>query len=96
MRSVLLLSVVALGCAAPPPYQCSSPVDTSGRGLALCHAANDIPVCDDPGEMAHYVDDAMGGHVLAGGTHAICDGSNQVVCPDRTVMPHCIAQPVAP
>lgn len=90
------LALLALACAAPPPYACSTPIDTSGRGLPLCRAAGQTPVCDDPGATAHYETDALGVSTLVGGTVAVCDSSNQVVCPDRTVLPHCIVQPNAP
>ena len=67
----------------------------SGRGIPVCHASDQVPVCDAPGMMAAYV---MGtpGYTLQGGTLAVCDTSNQVVCPDRTVSPHCIVQPASP
>lgn len=96
-RTLALALVLGfLGCASPPPYQCSSPIDSSGRGLALCHESNDTPVCDAPGDTARYEANAMGMTVLVGGTTAVCDTDDQVVCPDRTVVPHCIFDPVSP
>ena len=97
MRRLLLLSLVVLGaCASPPAYQCSTPTDLGGRGIPLCQRGTDNPVCDDPGMTAHYEATPMGGYTLVGGTTADCDTSNQVVCPDRTETPRCIAQPVEP
>ena len=96
MRSVVLGLVVLAGCASPPPYTCSAPIDMSGHGLALCHDARSTPVCDAPGDMARYEMTTMSGYVLRGGTTASCDSSNQVVCADRTVLPHCIVQPLDP
>lgn len=96
MRSLVLVAAALTACAAPPPYQCSSPIDMSGRGLALCRVATQTPVCDLPGEMAHYEMTPMGGYTLIGATTADCDASNQVVCADRTVLPRCIEQPVSP
>ncbi len=94
MRSVVVVAAILGACASPPPYACSTPVDSSGRGLPLCHLANETPVCDAAGAMAHYEMDALGGYMLVGGTTASCDSSNQVVCPDRRVSPHCIVQPL--
>jgi len=96
MRSMVLLAMMLGACASPPPYQCSSPVDSSGRGLPLCHIATQTPVCDDPGTIAHYEMSPVGGYALVGGSTALCDSSNQVVCADRTVTPHCIVQPLDP
>ena len=101
MRSVvfgsLALGLVALeACASPPPYACSSPIDPSGRGLALCHDPMQTPVCDAPGDMARYEETTLGSTRLVGGTTASCDSSNQVVCNDRTVLPHCITRPIDP
>lgn len=91
-----LSASLALACADPPPYACSTPVDATGRGLPLCRSASRTPACDDPGAMAHYETDSLGVSRLVGGSLAICDSSNQVVCPDRTVLPHCIVQPSSP
>lgn len=92
----LLWLVTALGCASPPPYACTTPVDPTGRGLPLCHDPNRTPACDAPGDVARYEMNGAGVYVLVGGTVAQCDTSNQVVCPDRAVLAHCIADPVAP
>ncbi len=97
MRRFLLVSVTVLGaCASPPNYSCSSPTDLGDRGIALCSHGTDNPVCDSPGMTAHYEENPMGGYSLVGGTTADCDVNNQVVCPDRTETPRCIAQPVEP
>ncbi len=96
MRRVVLVTTILAACASPPPIACTTPIDSSGRGLPLCHAANDTPVCDTPGATAHYEMNALGGYSLTGGTTAACDDSNQVVCADRTISPHCITQPVDP
>jgi hypothetical protein len=94
MRALLVL-LVLVGCSSPP-YLCTTPTDMSGRGIALCRAASQTPVCDATGMTASYVMGSLGGYVLQGGTIALCDSSNQVVCADRTVLPHCIAQPSSP
>lgn len=96
MRTVVLAAVLLGACAAPPPYLCSTPIDASGRGLALCREGTQTPVCDAPGDHARYETNLMGGYTLQGGTTANCDTSNQVVCSDRTVLPHCITEPVSP
>jgi hypothetical protein len=67
----------------------------SGRGIALCHDPMQTPVCDAPGMTAHYEMATMG-YLLVGGETASCDSSNQVVCTDRTVTPHCVVNPVDP
>lgn len=96
MRPIFVVALLASACAAPPPYTCSTPIDPTGRGLALCHAVSQTPVCDASGAMAHYELNTMGTYMLVGGTTALCDSSNQVVCADRTVTPHCIVQPASP
>jgi hypothetical protein len=96
MRSVVFGLLLLAGCAAPPPYTCSTPIEMSGRGLALCRDPMQTPVCDAPGDMARYEMATMAGYVLHGGTIASCDSSNQVVCADRTVLPHCIVHPLDP
>lgn len=97
MRSTpFFFTLMACACASPPAYQCSSPTDSSGYGIALCHDPMQTPVCDDPGVTAHYQMNTMGGYTLEDGAPADCDTSDQVVCPDRMAAPHCITQPIDP
>ncbi len=90
-RVVLLLSVLASACAAPPPMGCSAAVGSTGRGIPVCTAMGHVPVCDAPGEMARFGGPST--TTLEGGTLALCDSSNQLVCGDRTVLPHCLLVP---
>jgi hypothetical protein len=87
--SLLVLSLVA--CAGPPPFTCTTALDGSGRGIPVCRAENQVPVCDAPGVMARFTGPSVS--TLADGSLAVCDSSNQVVCSDRTVLPHCLLVP---
>lgn len=93
MRSIVIALLLS-GCASAPML-CSTPTDMTGRGIALCHVTTQTPVCDTPGMMASYQPNALGGYTLTGGTRAMCDSSNQVVCADRTIAPHCLEQPAS-
>lgn len=86
--TLLALAVSLAACAPPPPMGCTSTADGSGRGIPYCNAADEIPVCDAPGEMAHFTGSSI--TTLEGGTLALCDSSNQLVCGDRTVAPRCV------
>lgn len=93
LRRPLALSIALClaACAAPPPLGCTSAIDGSGRGIPICNASNEIPVCDLPGQMARFTTTTTAS--LEGGTLALCDSSNQIVCSDRTVLPHCLTRP---
>ncbi len=87
---VSVLALVLLGCGSSDPY-CSDFVDATGRAAAYCPSPRDEPVCDLPGERAHFQTGAMGGVVLSGGLRASCDADFQVICPPGTVgEPYCI------
>jgi hypothetical protein len=91
--AVVVLAGCLASCAAPPPAHCTiAAVDGSGRGLPVCRAADEIPVCDAMGEMARFTGGSTS--TLEGGSLALCDSSNQIVCSDRTVLPRCISRPV--
>lgn len=96
MRLGLALALVLTACASPPPIACTAAIDRTGHGIPLCNGgANQVPVCDLAGMHAHYEMTAAGTYDLVGGEMAVCDGSNQVACPDRTESPYCVLRPVA-
>lgn len=94
----LALALFVTACASPPtPYYCSALDDAMpGAEVALCHDANAGAVCDTPGMTASYHLMCFGvgfTYELEGGTRAVCDGSNHVVCTDPAISPHCVSFP---
>lgn len=88
----IALALVAVGCGGNEPY-CGDYVDITGRAAAYCPGPRDDPVCDLPGERAHYEDGTMGLH-LAGGMRASCNADFEIQCPTGTVGPaYCITDP---
>jgi hypothetical protein len=84
MRGKLsVLALLVLGCGSSDPY-CSEFVDATGRAAAYCPNPRDEPVCDLPGERAHFEETPMG-ILLMGGRRATCDGEFEIVCPLDTV-----------
>lgn len=89
MRNVVVLALFLLACGSSDPY-CSEFVDATGRAAAYCPSPRDEPVCDLPGERAHFRETPTG-IVLSGGRHASCNADFEVVCPHETVgAPYCI------
>ncbi len=79
-------------CGGNEPY-CSEFVDATGLAAAYCPGPRDEPVCDYPGERAHFEEGPMG-ISLVGGARASCNREDEVVCPTGTVGdPYCITDP---
>ncbi|UJR79599.1 hypothetical protein [Sandaracinus amylolyticus] len=91
LAALLVLGLAACGSEVDP--YCSEVDDPTGRGVALCRAGSETPVCDVPGETAHWERTSSGGAVrLVGGTLAFCDDAREVVCTDRSVAPYCLPE----
>lgn len=82
-RLSFLLVLLVAGCADAGPY-CGLPEDATGRLVPYCGNARAEPVCDFPGEEAHYEMGATG-LVLVGGARASCDSNDEIACPMGTV-----------
>jgi hypothetical protein len=91
-RVLLGVFVFALGCGSGAPY-CSEFLDATGRPIVYCPDGRQDPVCDYPGETAHFEEGEMG-ITLVGGERAGCNTEFEVVCPLGTVgEPYCITDP---
>jgi len=88
----LLVFLFCWGCADGAPY-CGLPEDATGRLVAYCDNPRAEPVCDLPGEEAHFEMEAMGLR-LVGGLRAGCSTDDVIVCPMGTVgESYCITDP---
>ena len=91
-RLCLVAILCALGCGSGEPY-CGLPEDATGRLIAYCGSPREEPVCNEPGQEAHF---EMGGSglVLVGGQRASCSSDDEVVCPTGTIgEAFCITDP---
>jgi len=86
------LTIVLAACAPGPDPYCSDYDDATGRGVALCRAVDEQPVCDDEGDAARFERDADSVVRLVGGRAAICDDARQVVCRDDVGTPYCLPE----
>ncbi|MCB9592545.1 MAG: hypothetical protein H6719_07425 [Sandaracinaceae bacterium] len=93
MRRLWWLGALALvGCGSADPY-CGLPADATGRLIAYCGSPREEPVCNEPGQEAHYEMGATG-LVLVGGQRASCGIDDEIVCPVGTVgEAFCITDP---
>lgn len=88
----LALLLGGLGCGSNDPY-CGEFDDSTGRAIAYCPNPRQDPVCDEPGDEAHF-EEGTAGWMLVGGAYARCDEDREVACPTDTVgEPYCITDP---
>jgi len=92
MRPLLAIAcLLAAGCADTP--YCGLPEDATGRLIAYCDNPRAEPVCDLPGEEAHYEMGALGLR-LVGGLRAACGIDDEIACPMGSVgEAYCITDP---
>jgi hypothetical protein len=89
--SSVALAIGLVGCSDAP--YCSEFVDMTGRSVAFCPSPRADPVCDRPGEEAHF-EMSAGGFMLVGGDYARCSVEEVVTCPMGTVgVPYCVTDP---
>ncbi len=89
---VIALALFAVACGSNEPY-CGDYVDITGRAAAYCPGPRDDPVCDLPGQQAHFGDGTLGLE-LQGGARATCDADFHVACPTGTTGPaYCLRDP---
>jgi hypothetical protein len=89
---IAIVSISAFACTSNEPY-CSDFIDATGRAAVYCPGPRDEPVCDYPGQMAHFEEGSLG-IVLVGGERPSCNADDEVVCPDTTTGDaYCIRDP---